>query len=338
MEIITAENLTDDQWKSYAQLCHEIDKKHAPGATINQVSWENLKNEILADLEFVWKQEFLTCYLLLENKEAVGWVGLYVWRKNAQFGFKALYDEVPNYVIKTVLEIALKYISERDKTEIYCVSKIEGVINSLTKAGAVILDSSIYTKLNKNDINEKELLKISESISAKINYELVLYNTIPEELQERFLEIHNEGKADMNQFNPNKIIFEKKNKADFFRKLKWDIGPDDKMYVYILLDNESIAASCTVFVKAKNKHIIDHVGGLTTVGRKYRGQNLAKFLKAKMYLKMIEEHPDFEFIKTDTYPWNKYMYKINEELGFKPYEKYTEMKFEKSEIEKFLNC
>ena len=109
------------------------------------------------------------------------------------------------------------------------------------------------------------------------------------------------------------------------------------MFVYMLMDDDNIAAFCSLFIRVENKHMVDQAGGLTTVGRNYRGQNLARFLKAKMYLKMLDEYPDFEFIRTDTYPWNKHMYRINEEMGFKPYEKYTEMKFKKSQIEKFLS-
>jgi len=193
----------------------------------------------------------------------------------------------------------------------------------------------------------------------------------------------------MNRHNPNKPVVEKRSKEELIRKLKWDKGPEDKMFVYMLMDNENIAAFCSLFIRVENKHMVDQAGGLTTVGRNYRGKNLAKYLKAKMYLKMLEEYPDFEFIRTDTYPWNKHMvdqagglttvgrnyrgknlakylkakmylkmleeypdfefirtdtypwnrhmYRINEEMGFKPYEKYTEMKFKKSQIEQYLN-
>ncbi len=81
---------------------------------------------------------------------------------------------------------------------------------------------------------------------------------------------------------------------------------------------------------------IDHRGGLTAVGRNYRGEGIAKFLKANMYLKMLELYTDFEYIITDTYPWNKYMYKINEDMGFRPHKKICKFRFSKEFFEELL--
>ena len=53
-----------------------------------------------------------------------------------------------------------------------------------------------------------------------------------------------------------------------------------------------------------------------------------------MYLKIQEDYPDFEQIFTDTYPWNKYMYRINEEFGFKPFQKGYTFRFTKEYLEK----
>ncbi len=55
-----------------------------------------------------------------------------------------------------------------------------------------------------------------------------------------------------------------------------------------------------------------------------------------MYLKIREDYPNFRHALTDTYPWNKYMFKINEELGFKILCEGCIFKFTKENLDKIL--
>jgi hypothetical protein len=52
---------------------------------------------------------------------------------------------------------------------------------------------------------------------------------------------------------------------------------------------------------------------------------------------MLQNYPDFEIITSDTMPWNKHMFKINEELGFKPYKTGARFKFTKEFLENYLH-
>ncbi len=325
MEAIHAKDLTDGHWKLYAKLNETLNNKYYPEERNKKPEWQHLKKETFWEMETA-KEDFLNFYLLFENEKPTGWLGTRMLGGDANFRFDADYDEIPDKVTEKVFEIVNKFLSERGKSEIYSNSNRDAVIKSLTKAGGKIIDRKVYTRMKRGEIDLNRLQEIVNTMSGKIKYKLVMYDTIPEDILDRYVEILNEARMDMDEFNPHKKTFVKRSKEDVLRKLKWDKGPEDKMYMYMLFDNEKIAAFCSLFVRAENKHMIDQAGGLTTVGRNYRGQNLAKFLKAKIYLKMFEEHPDFEFIRTDTYPWNKYMYRINEEFGFKPYEEYCEIK------------
>ena len=326
MKTIEAKDMTDEHWELYAQLEEELHKKYYPESANKKFSPEDLKKGRLYDLETL-NDDYLNFYLFTENEKATGWLGTRLVNKDAEFMFDALYDDIPDSVMTIVFDIVKKFIAERGKTEIHTYSKNKRTTASFEKSGGKILDKKIFTRLNRNEIDKDKLKKIADSVSEKINYILKLYDTIPEELFDRYLPVYNDARFDMNQNNPNKADFVKRSKEDLIKKLKWDKGPKDKMYVYVLFDNENIAAFSSLFVREENKKMIDHAGGLTTVSRNYRGQNLARYLKAKLYLKMLEEYPDFEFIRTDTYPWNTYMYRINEEMGFKPYEEYCEIKF-----------
>lgn len=110
------------------------------------------------------------------------------------------------------------------------------------------------------------------------------------------------------------------------------------MSVFILFDiEENIAGLCWIFTNSKYKNTISHNIGLTAVEPKYRGKGIAKFLKAKLYLKLLKENKDFKYITTDTMPWNKYMYRINKEFGFKPFKKGASFKLTEEFIENYLN-
>ena len=328
MQTVEAKDMTDDQWISYAQFDAELNNKFYKVDSGKVKSWEELKRNIFSDLELL-SDDFLCHYVFFENETAVGYLGIRLIGEEAEFVIDAIYKTLPDRFMNSVFEIVRKYLHEKNRTGIHSYSRRDGVINALIKAGGKIIDRKIYSRIMRKDINVSDLNKIVDTVTGKNGYKLVLYDTIHEEILDRYVDIYNEARMDMNQFNPNKPVITKRTREDVLKKLKWDKGPEDKMYMYMLFDNEKIAAFCSLFIRAENKHMIDQAGGLTTVGRNYRGQNLARFLKAKIYLKMLEEYPDFEFIRTDTYPWNKYMYRINEEMGFKPYEVYCEINYDK---------
>jgi hypothetical protein len=73
------------------------------------------------------------------------------------------------------------------------------------------------------------------------------------------------------------------------------------------------------------------------VPAKHRGKGIARYLKAKLYLKLLEENKDFKYITTDTMPWNKYMYKINSEFGFKPFRKGCSFRISRDFIKNYIN-
>jgi hypothetical protein len=108
--------------------------------------------------------------------------------------------------------------------------------------------------------------------------------------------------------------------------------------MYLLTnDSNDIAAVCSLYTDNDNQRVIRHGGGITGVDAKYRGKSIARYLKSLMYKKMLAEFPDFEYITTDTYPWNTYMYRINEEFGFKSFKHGAEFHIPKATLTEFLN-
>jgi hypothetical protein len=54
-------------------------------------------------------------------------------------------------------------------------------------------------------------------------------------------------------------------------------------------------------------------------------------------LKMLKENKDFKYVTTDTSPWNKYMFRINEEFGFKKHRTGCSFKLTKELLNNYLN-
>ncbi|HMS34946.1 MAG TPA: hypothetical protein PKC91_12765 [Ignavibacteria bacterium] len=328
---VQAQDLTEHQWKIYTQFEIDLYRRYYPGDKYTEQDWENMRRKIFSDLELL-SEDFLNHHVFFENEIAVGFLGIRLVGDGAEFVIDALYDTLPENFIRSVFKIVKRFMRDKNKTDINSYSRREAIIDALKKEGGIIIDRKIFARIMRQDMNVIELNKIVKSVSERINYKLVLYDTIHEEILDRYVDIYNEAREDMNKYNPDKPVIIKRTREDVLKKLRWDKGPNDKMFMYMLFDNDKIAAFCSLFIREENKHMIDQAGGLTTVGRNYRGQNLARFLKAKIYLKMLEVYPDFEFIRTDTYPWNKYMYRINEEMGFRAYEVYSEIRFSYEDI------
>ncbi len=326
MTTIEAKDLSEHQWKLYAQFENDLKRRYYPDDKNIEQDWENTRRKIYSDLELL-SEDFLSHYVFFENGIAVGYLGIRLVGDGAEFEIDALYDTLPEDFLRSVFKIVREFMLDKNKTKINTYSRREAIVNALTNKGGIVIDRKIFARIMRQELDVNELNKIVKSVSERINYKLVLFDTIHEEILDRYVEIYNDARADMNYYNPDKPVIIKRTREDVLKKLRWDKGPRDKMYMYMLFDDDRIAAFCSLFIREENKHMIDQAGGLTTVGRNYRGQNLARFLKAKIYLKMLEEYPEFEFIRTDTYPWNKYMYRINEEMGFRAYEFYSELRF-----------
>ena len=226
---------------------------------------------------------------------------------------------------------------ERNRSESFFHTFFERHYEPLLKLRAEIYDEPLTSRLLKKNIDFTNLKKIAESNKFAERYDLKLFREIPEEIYEKFLIYSNEVSIDSKLFHPKGIKVSEFTMDDILAIVQDFNDDEEPFYMYMLFEKENIAAYCSVYiVTIDNKYVIEHSGALTSVGRNYRGQGLAKYMKAKMYLKIQEDYPDYEYILTDTYPWNKHMYRINEEIGFKPFKKGYTFRFTKEFLENFL--
>lgn len=335
MKSAQVSELNEDQWDLFAEMLNEINVKYYSEDNADTIDRDKNKSEVISDLELL-KNDLANHFLVFDNGKAAGWYARRLLGSEANFIFDSIYNEIPDDFLLTVFKGLIEFMYETKKDFIYTSSKDTRIINAMLDSGATVTDKAVYSRIMKEDIDTDNLLAIVKSESGKIKYRLVLFNSVTDEIFDRYLDLYNEVRVDMNYFNPEKKIIKNRDRESLKNKLKYDKGPGDEMYMYMLFDGDEIAAFSSVYIREHKKNVIDHGGGLTAVSRKYRGQNLAKFLKAKMYLLMFEKFPDFEYIMTDTYPWNKYMYSINQEMGFVPFQEYLELKITKESLINFV--
>jgi GNAT superfamily N-acetyltransferase len=75
----------------------------------------------------------------------------------------------------------------------------------------------------------------------------------------------------------------------------------------------------------------------TAVHPDYRGRGLGRWLKAAMLEKILQNHPEIKYVRTENAISNDAMLKINTELGFKPYKDYHVWQVTVERVRAYLN-
>lgn len=321
-EVLEAGCITDAQWESIALMENFLMSEIYPHQwNGGNTDGKKIKDKILKNLN-IPDICFANNYYFFVKERAFVSIEAFEIKETLYFQFDYFGKEISPDITESVFDFIKKLMKDKKYGQAMFHTFEERKYKSALRTDAEIYEECITSRLLKEDINFAEMEKIVSENPEADKYELKLFHTIPEEIYERYIEYINEIYEDSNEFHPKKEKPKKFNMSDLIVKVADMKNDNSPYYLYILFDGFNIAAFCGVFIdKADGKNYIEHRGGFTTTGRKYRGKGLARYLKAKMYLKIQEDFPDFEFILTDTFPWNKYMYSINEEFGFKPFQK-----------------
>ncbi len=338
MNSIQAKDMTDGQWQSFAELLNFLRREIYPQFWDGRdADRENIKNNRL-DKVSLSDNSFSNSYYIIEDNKVIAFIDAYERRGHLDFFFNYFGKVITPDIMKIILTEIKNLLTERNRTEAFFNTSFERRhYEVVLKTGAEIYDEEINLRLLKKDIDFSYLKKILQDNKYISDYELKLFREIPEEIHQKYVDYMKEVNNDKNEFHPKKRNVAEYTMNDLLRRIKDMNDRKFIFYMYMIFDKGEIAAYCSVYVETiDRKPFIQHAGNLTSVGKKYRGKGFAKYLKSKIYLKIQEDYPDFEQILTDTYPWNKYMYKINEEFGFKPYLKGHTFRFTKDFLEEFL--
>ncbi|MEO8209737.1 MAG: hypothetical protein ABI840_04185 [bacterium] len=351
MKAVEIKNLTETQFEMYLQLLKEIRNRFKEGSLIIDDDWNEYQidySNINSNLNEFKKDKLnkieerkkysLREFIFFENETPAAWIALKrISGERYEFICDSKYEKFPDELFKAITETVNMYLKETGINDISFWTHDERKKETFKNKGFEISYETYLSKLFRKDMDIQKLRDIIDENKFAKNYELKLLHEFPEEIHTGFTEIMDDVIQESHLYNPQEREYKEFTNEHLLKMINQDKEDGDPMYMYVLIDKNRIAAFCRVYIeKDSTNYFIQHCGGLTGVGKNYRGKGFAKYLKAKMYLKIMDDYPDFEYAKTDTYPWNKYMYRINEEMGFKLCEKGLTFRFTKEFLENFL--
>jgi hypothetical protein len=337
MQVLETSKITDELWEKYFDFEKAILVKNQSEKKMADSNGQEFKASNLTRYKALEALQYMEC-LLIDRKDVVGRFDAGVDFGILAFGFVTIYDVLQEEILEYILKGVYERMMQLKVTESYYWSFEEDINELLIKIGADKTEELILSCFEKDKANTELFKKWIEVPEHDSRFKIVFYKNLPEDLMNEYVRFVNPVFKDIDSLNP---FLDRKpitiTKDDLIRWNKMDKVNNNIKYYYILFnEKEEIAALTCVIINKNNTSIIRYNNGLTAVGREYRGQGLGKYLKAKMFFKLEEDFPEFKFIHTDTMPWNKYMFKINEEFGFKPFKKGAKFRFTKEFLENYL--
>lgn len=310
--------LTDSDselWNKYFGLIQEISKRHYSSGNITGKTVQKFKEQIISNsINLSLHRDFV----VFENDKPAAWFDLSNVESELYFGFDVLHDEVPENIMRTLLNRLFAELKVSGFNYAVNYTFREPMINAFKRTSAEINEEMQISRLVKEDMNISYYKEIAGNEELN-KWNLEFYEEIPDELMDRFIEFSQKMISEIGILNPYKTKMYPLTAEGWKNNLK-NFGYK-VIAVFLFSDEKEIAGLSWVISYPESLSTVQHNGGLTAVAPKYRGKGIARYLKAKTYLKLLEENKDFKHVTTDTMPWNKYMYKINEDLGFKSHRK-----------------
>ena len=333
---ILLNDLSPDELESHFEMVQRVQKIYNPGSFEPDETPEDWKKE-WDKLYDAYKSKSFEQYSIFIDDVSAGWVGFMLDSRSASFNFNFDGDSISQLLLRVMLGKVHEYMLKYDIKEIYHWTFESRNIAALKGIGAEIHEEMINTKILRNEMNSEFYNNIISNTDIS-GYNLLFYEELPDELYDNFTLLMYDILDDYRSLNPVKQQRKRMEKEDWKLRDNSEKLTGAKMQMYALLTpGNEIAAYCSLYIDKDNKETIRHSGGFTAVARNHRGKGFAKFLKAKMYLKLLEENKDFIDVETDTMPWNTYMYRINEEFGFKPVKYGYDFKLTREFIKNYLN-
>lgn len=333
IEIISIYESDELLWKDYYALSQEIQKRHYPDGYNPDLTFHEFQEVIgIGSAGSSISQRFLVSV----NNINTGWFDCTEYEKTLYCMYDFIHDALNEQELKYILQKVQESTAEAECTHAELLTYRKVLIDYFNSVNAPVAEKILISRLKREDMN----LSFYEHIvkhNAPEGLDLRYYNEIPGDIIDDFVRSVNECFDDRDQLSEIKNHYPPLTPAEWYKDKQQLSEAGTRLQMLVLFDKNQIAGFCWICVDSYRKDTIRHNGGLTAVNRGYRGRGLARFLKAKMYIKLLEENKDFKYITTDTMPWNTYMYNINREFGFKPFKNGCAFKLTEEFLKSYLN-
>lgn len=327
--IISVNNINESEWLQYYEMSQELNENYYPDRYREDNSLEVFRSGIQKSIN---KTKGYENYLIKYENLPVGWFYLTTWGDVLYIGIYFNTEKIDNNLIKMVLLFMYEKMVNDNFNELFTSSYRNTNIDFFKAINAEITEEFISSEIKRDDFNIPLFNSIADNYDLK-DFELVYCNKIEETYADSYINCFNSAFSDLMNLNKVKLKYEPFTKEQLINNQNSDV---EKHIILLLNNKRKVTAFSELYYDNKNR-IYSCDSGFTAVGRELRGMGIAKFLKAKLYLQLLKNNPDFKSIKTNTLSCNKYINNINSELGFKEYRKGYSFRMTKQFLENFIS-
>ena len=312
---IKEESLTDDQWCDLYNLYRLLKERYKSNLTAS--NYTELKDHTLALLK---REPGFNRSVILQGDRMVAWVQLVVRHagtesQTAFFGFDGDFDRVPDELNRFAIRCVLPWMDKFHCPRLFFFS-----YNERTSAMARAWPAEEYNRLDtyvlrREAVNTDVLKEWLDTMPGQFpDLQLKYFPEIPDEHAEDFARLFIDFLKSMPHQRPLPLPY-RAEPEDIRRQIAARKGTDRRVALCVLIDKgaQIVGLTCVLVTSAEPSELYQ---AMTGVVEGYRGKGLAKWLKAAMYLRMLEEIPSWHRIVTEMRSVNEPILHINSRIGY----------------------
>jgi len=329
---INSKTFIEGNWKAYFKI-RAAHAKHK-AYPFHFTSWEDLKESTLPELE-----KGTGIYVVYHGEEAIGYFTLETLLKHVP---DRRYVYLRDYLIKDLDTPLLKVMCSEFmvydlQSKFLVIKSINGQYDFLEKdMQAEIGDYVDQFELQVEHAKMEVIHNWVETYADQFKHlELRFYEDIPDDLLQEYCAVFLELLYDMPDESKisdfETIINPQKIKEQQIQSRKYH----QCSYRYLVFDDSKLIAKTNVSLNKKEpKRMYQYMTGVL---KNHRKQGMGKWLKALMFLKLIQDFPGLEIIKTEIHANNTPSQKLSLQMGYEKVGYRKEYLILRERIEAFLS-
>ncbi len=328
-------DVSDDLWENYYDLLQVLWRQF--GSDRVGGGWERMRERLTSFRE---TNPTYDRWVVLDGSEPVAWANFRIHedaggRNVGYIHMDSTHDPVPEPVIRIVAETLKSRFSECNTALGFIMTAGERISQVALAWGAKEESVLHRYRLHRDDANvdlmREWLSKIPEQ-NPDIRVEF--HDHISDHLVERFCELYTRFIADMPSEKETEVEHAV-SPEEWRRQAKWREKNKVQHYSYMMFRHDELIGFTNAALYAWGAK--DIYQAMTGVLPEYRGRGLGRWMKAALYLKLIEDFPENETVTTDMRSANDPILRLNASMGYKLVAKGGEFALKPKDLDEYLS-
>ncbi len=306
---------TESLWKRLFELHCTIRDKY--NSLLAASSYRSLKRQLSALVQSAEKNYY---FVILEKEHPVGWVSLRVDRDTesrtvGNMFSDHIYDSLPKGFSSAVASELLRITREIDCREIVCEAIHDRVAMLLESLGGRKMGRLDRYRLYRNEANMVTINGWLESFPQRYSgNRVIFFEAIPEDHAQAYVNLINQFIEDIpaEREGPVPQLSVETIRSREAARRKRGLH----LYTVAILDQkDQMIGHSSASIQEQNP-----VGGyqsMTGIERAFRGRGFSKWLKAELFARVGQLHPDNEYLNVDMRAINEPILRVNRAMGYK---------------------